>query len=384
MVPIVIIRVMLTRMYVDNYKCFVNFECNFASKQLILGANGTGKTTILDVLATLRDFCIRGEAIADRFGGRSRTRWQNPAVPEQTFELDVTGNNGIYTLRLVVDSWGVPERPRVITESVSYSGKPIFRFERGEVFLYNDQHEEKVKYPFDWHRSALATIAERRDNRKLCWFKNWLGELLYVSPDPRKISGVASRELKYPDQYLENFADWFRHLRQETDDHAYIKDLTEVIEGFSAMRLEDAGEHRREIKIRLAPFGGDRNGKPITEYLLSELSDGQRVLIALYAILHFSVKPGATLCFDEPDNFIALGEIQAWLTKILERAEDVEPECQVLIVSHHPELLNRMAFQNGLLLDRPDGRHARCRRFGDTLQTGLTAAELMARGWDNG
>jgi energy-coupling factor transporter ATP-binding protein EcfA2 len=383
MLPKDIISAMLTRMYVSNYKCLTNFECNFAVKQLILGANGVGKTTILDVLTLLRDFCIRGETPRDRFVGRSRTRWQNPPVPEQTFELDVSGNGGTYTLRLVIDSWGIPEQPRVIKESVSFSGQPIFRFEKGEVFLYNDQHEEKVKYPFDWYRSALATIAERRDNRKLCWFKNWLGGLLCVSPDPRKMSGVASQESKYPDQYLENFADWYRHLRQETDDHAYIKDLTEVIEGFATMRLEDAGERRREIKIRLTPLGEERDGKQMTEYLLSELSDGQRVLIALYAMLHFAVKPGATLCFDEPDNFIALGEVQAWLTRVLDRAEDVAPESQILIVSHHPELLNRMAFQDGLLLDRPDGRHTRCRRFDDASQTGLTAAELVVRGWEN-
>jgi hypothetical protein len=295
--------------------------------------------------------------------------------------LDVSGNRGKYSFRLVMDSWGNPERPRVVMEEVRFDGKPIFRFEKGEVHLFNDRAEDKVQYPFDWHRSALATITERKDNTRLSWFKRWLGGLLYVQPDPWAMRGIAAQEAERPDQHLANFADWYRHLRQETDDHEFIKDLCEVIEGFGTMRLEGAGEGRREIKVRMS---GSENGQYVqeTEYLLSELSEGQRVLIGLYAVLHFALKPDATLCFDEPDNFIALRELQPWLTKVLERTEDDESVAQVVIASHHPELLNRMAFKEGLLLDRPAGRHTRAQRFDDKSQTGLTAAELIARGWE--
>ena len=373
-------RTMLTRVYVDNFRCMVNFECHLGAQQLILGPNGAGKSTLFDVLALLRDFCVRGEPPDERFVGRSRTRWQD--VREQTFELDVSGNSGSYTMRLMMDSWGNPERPRVVKEEVKFSGKPVFRFEKGEVHLFNDRFEDKVQYPFDWHRSALATITERKDNTKLSWFKQWLGNLLLVSPDPRRMSGVAAQEVRSPDQYLANFADWYRHLRQETEDVDYIKDLGEVMEGFVTMRLEDAGERRREIKVRLAASENGKDAKQDTEYLLGELSEGQRVLIGLYAVLHFALKPGAILCFDEPDNFVALRELQPWLTKVLDRTEDDESVAQVLIASHHPELLNRMAFKEGLLVDRPGGRHTRARRFDDPSQTGLSAAELIIRGWE--
>jgi ATPase subunit of ABC transporter with duplicated ATPase domains len=114
------------------------------------------------------------------------------------------------------------------------------------------------------------------------------------------------------------------------------------------MRLEDAGERRREVKVRMEASNGRPGSKQETEYLLGELSEGQRVLVGLYAILHFAMKPSRTLCFDEPDNFIALKEVQPWLARILERTEDEEAPAQVLIASHHPELLNRMAFKDGL------------------------------------
>ena len=47
---------MLERLYVTNYRCLVNFEFRPNSKQLLIGGNGSGKTTVLDVLALLRDF----------------------------------------------------------------------------------------------------------------------------------------------------------------------------------------------------------------------------------------------------------------------------------------------------------------------------------------
>ncbi len=374
---------MLTRIYVDNYRCLVNFECRLGPRQLILGPNGAGKSTLFDVLTLLRDFCVRGEPADAIFVGPFRTRWQS--VPVQTFELDVEGNEGTYKLRLEIDTWGNPARPRVVKETLDFSGVCIFRFGDGDVSLFNDKLDgvSRVQYPFDWHRSALATVSERADNTKLSWFKRWLGRTLVVSPDPHRMSGIAAREVTSPDQYLSNFACWYRHLKLAEDDRAYVADLGELIEGFDTIRLEDVGEHNREIMVRMANSENGKRGKHGIDYRLRELSDGQRVLIGLYAVLHFALHSGSTVCFDEPDNFIALREIQPWLMKVVERTEDEDSPAQVLIASHHPELLNRMAFDEGLLLYRPGGRHTRVRPFDDPEHTGLSASEIIARGWEH-
>ncbi len=370
---------MLERLYVDNFRCLVNFECRFGRKQLILGPNGGGKTTLFHVLATLRDFCANGVPPDYLFLGATKTRWQD--VPEQTFELDVSGNDGRYTFRLVLDSWGQPTRPRVLMEEVSYSGKPIFRFVQGEVQLFNDRHEEKVKYPFDWFRSALATITERPENQKLSWFKRWLGGLLLITPDPHQMSTLAEKEALAPTFNLSNFAAWYRHLRLESSDQEFFEDLRQAIPGLESMDLKEAGMGNRLLILNFS-VDGDQGRRLISNfYDLRELSDGQRVLIGLYTVLHFALRPEATVCFDEPDNFIALKEIQPWLEKVLERGED--RKTQVIIVSHHPELLNRLALPGGIVLDRPGGRHARVSAFADPAQTGLSPAELVARGWEH-
>ena len=375
---------MLKRIYADNYRSLVNFNCSFSARQLILGANGSGKSTLFDILTMLRDLCVRGDLLTNkfitpRFGTATRTRWQN--VETQSFELDVAGNGGNYHFKFVIDPKNHHEEPKVIEEKVTFDSAPIFQFLEGEVHLFNDRHEDKVQYPFDWRRSALATVAERRDNTKLTWFKQWLDHLLVISPDPKRMTGIAEQEISRPNQGLTNFADWYRHIRLDTDDREYLDDLAQIFDGFVRLRLEEAGERRREIKVCFRELNGADPRKQV-EYGLGELSEGQRVLIGLYAVLHFGMRPGAIICFDEPDNFVALREIQPWLDKVIDRTDADEGGSQILIASHHPELINRMAFKEGLLLDRPEGRHTRVKRFEDPCRTGLSAAELVARGWE--
>jgi ATPase subunit of ABC transporter with duplicated ATPase domains len=76
------------------------------------------------------------------------------------------------------------------------------------------------------------------------------------------------------------------------------------------------------------------------------LSEGQRCLICLYAILHFLLAKGSVVILDKPENFVSLREIQPWLTAVSDTIE--EGEGQMLLISHHPELMNQWAPSYGL------------------------------------
>ena len=66
---------MIHRLLIDNYRCFVNFECRPSDFQLILGDNGAGKTTLFDILVTLREFLVRGVLTKDAFPTNTLTAW---------------------------------------------------------------------------------------------------------------------------------------------------------------------------------------------------------------------------------------------------------------------------------------------------------------------
>lgn len=88
---------MLKRVYIDNFRSFVNFELPLAQQQLILGLNGTGKSTLLEVLQAIKGL-ISGEQNPDIFfPATTLTRWQT--LSKQTFELDVELGS-LYQFRL--------------------------------------------------------------------------------------------------------------------------------------------------------------------------------------------------------------------------------------------------------------------------------------------
>ena len=370
---------MLTRVYIDNFRSFVNFEYRPSRTQLILGPNGSGKSSLIDALLVVRQFAIGGSANTLELLLDQRTRWSGHH--RQTFEFEAVLDGGRYVYHLVLEPLELlgAARPRVVSETVQLDGKPIFEFESGEVRLYNDRFEPKVAYPFDWHRSALATITAGEENQKLTRFRLWFGAILFFRLNPFGMGTRAEAEDSYPDPGLSNMAAWYRHLVQSypTENAALLASLRAAMEGFSLLKLEYAGE---SVRLLIAEFIDST--KKSVKFGFRELSDGQRCLICLYTIMHFVVARGSTVFLDEPDNFISLREIQPWLMALSDVVE--EGQGQVFLISHHPELINQWAPSCGVQFRRDGNGPVRVEEFHGDVESLLSPSELVARGWENG
>jgi predicted ATPase len=367
---------MLTRIYIDNFRCFVNFEYRPAQKQLILGSNGAGKSSLLDALLFLRRVVVLGHDLEKRGILSERTLWANQ--PNQIFELEVVLDEVIYIYRLVIDAHGDPPQARILSESVKFAEKPIFEFQAGEVHLFDDHFHHKVAYPFGWHRSALATVVEMKDNRKLIRFKRWFNNLLCFQINPFQMEPRAEREDTYPYRDLSNFASWYRHLVQSapSENVKMLDSLRAVIDDFSFLKLERTGENTRELVAEFV-----REDGTAIKLGLNKLSDGQRCLIALYTILHFVLIKGDTVILDEPENFVSLREIQPWLNAVSDEIENGKG--QILVISHHPELMNQWAPDFGVQFVREGMGPVRVKRFSREGYSSLLPSEIVARGWEN-
>lgn len=369
---------MLTRLYASNYRCLVNFEFKPSAKQLIIGRNGAGKTAVLDVLGMLRDLAASGKPCEEYLGGSTLTRWQTAG--EQRFELEVQGNGGGYRYTLVVNEYGNPLRPLIENETLDFDGQQLLRHGSGVINLPADEHDDipKLQFPSDSRRSAFTVLGDHWKRTKLTWFAKWLGGITEVQINPWAMSARSEQETRYPAKDMSNFADWYRHLLLEGGDAVFqaVKALREAIPGLDTLSLKEAGLDVRVLQVTTRGRDGETVDLPF-----SGLSEGQRCLIALYVLMYCGIDRGQTLLIDEPDNFIALAEIQPWLLKLLDRVDDTNG--QVILVSHHPELLNQLASQGGILLDRPGGGETRVRPFALGDDTGLTPAEIIARGWEN-
>ncbi len=74
----------IARLYIHNYRSFVNFELRPGQRSLLLGYNGTGKTSVLDVLDALRNLILENADAKDAFPTATVTKFGGS--PEQRFE----------------------------------------------------------------------------------------------------------------------------------------------------------------------------------------------------------------------------------------------------------------------------------------------------------
>ncbi len=363
---------MLSRIYVDNYGPLVNFELSLGREQLLIGRNGAGKSTVFDAVDAVARF-TRGEATVELlFPWERKTRWDTR--PEQTFELDFRGAAGeIWRYRLVIRHDAEGQKRRVQEERLTSGAQTLFNAREGKAQLYRDNASLGPEVLTDWSRSSLPTLHERADNTKVTWLKRRLGRVRVASPDPRQIIPLSEREERAPTRSLSNLASWYRHLSQEYPDQVEtVRDaLREVLPGFHNLRLATEGSSRRLMTVWQVPGAG----APPLEFGVDELSDGQRVLLGLAML---AAEPGdddTTLFLDEPDNFVALGEVQPLLMALRAR-----PRLQLVVISHHPELINLQAAEHGLVLERETLGPSRVRPFHAPESSPLTPAEIVARG----
>ncbi len=361
---------MLTRLYIDNFRCFEKFEYRPARKQLILGGNGSGKSTLIEALVRLRSFAVHGDRADELFGLNQRTRWldQNSL----TFEIEAELDGDRYKYSLGISSFPPAQ---VNLEIVECNEAPIFDFRLGRVHFREDSGRE-VRYPFDQSRSALATLGPDGDTRSLLRFMNWLSSISCVVLDPFAIGSRAEGEDRLPKLNLSNMAAWYRHLRQShpQGNDALLEDLRAVLDDFTFLRLDAAGEN---VQLLSAEF---LQNDCRTKFRFDELSLGQRCLICLYAILHFVVAKGGTVIIDEPENFISLREIQPWLMAADDMVDDHKG--QVLLISHHPGLIAQWAPSYGVQFVRDGIGPVRVEPFRGQPESPLSASELVARGWE--
>ena len=367
---------MINEIYIDNFRCLTNFRIKPQAFQLWLGDNGSGKTSVLDALRSVQRL-MRGEHVDDIFRKSSLTTWDTRK--EQTLEFSFTIDGEIYTYELTVEYSDQEDKQRIKQEKLNWKGSNFYWFDGQEAHLYRinrntREPEEGTVFPADWRRSVIPTIARRDDNAPLIRFREELDRILLINPVPLVVRDAAASESRNLSQHAENFAQWYRHLLQERPRIGYrAKQLLEdVLAGFEQLSLKDVGESRRLT----ATFRIDNQDR---DFDFMDLSDGQRQLIVLYTVLE-ALRAGSfsTLLIDEPDNFVSLREIQPWLENLNDICD--EEDKQAIIISHHPEIVNKMARGGELWFSRQEA-HVVVKPLPTVAD--LPPAEVMARGWEN-
>jgi energy-coupling factor transporter ATP-binding protein EcfA2 len=366
---------MLKRIFADNFRALVNFEFRPGRLSLLLGGNGTGKTSVFDVLGKLRDLIVLGSPASDLFS-YTRTRWDTRNV--QRFELEIESVGGIYRYALEIEHPAERlGRPFIRSESVTYDGDQLYRFAAGEVHLFRDDRQAGNVFPFRPEASFLANVDPpgARYVARLAGFKALMTKLWVFQPNPFDVEPASRQDQIFLARNGSNFASFFKYLNDERPAARTELEsrLGEALPGFRNLRFQTIGDR----KFLLAEFSALSEGAKPPEYELLELSEGQRVLAFLYAVVCGLVQPGAVICFDEPDNFVALSEIQPWLQVLRDTLE--ERGGQAMIISHHPEVIDYLALDSLWWFERPSGPVI-ARPYEPDAASPLKLSELLAWG----
>ena len=366
---------MLKRLYIDNFRCFVNFEYKPERKQLLLGANGSGKSSLLDAILFVKWF-IKGES--NEFSHRTCTRWD--PKPLQVFELEAELDGVTILYRLEIGYSSEEQLPSVRLERLSVSGTPVFEFSKGEIHFLTANGGEVAN--LKWKTAESALRLAQMSNPHVGRFIDWLDTVhcFQIDPYPDVMEEIADTEDLLPEYDLSNLAPWYRHLLLVDPEGIahFSAALRETLSGFQAFLITAERDGVRKLRADFL-VRGKKIEPPLS---LSELSEGQRMLIGLYMVLHFLIVKGHTVILDEPDNFVSLREIQPWLIA----AEDAVTDNggQLILISHHPEILNQWAHEYGIqFLREKNGQVAPPKPFATGYDDILQPSDVVARGWEN-
>jgi len=347
---------------------------------LLLGPNGVGKTAVLNVIHALRKLLsgevkITGNKDEEIFHTSTLTRWQ--LVDTQVFELDVMLDDLAFRYRLEIGHERSGRQATVRLERLDCQGKPLFSFKRGEVQLYTDDHTAGPRFPSKYDESPLARVAAGPSNTKLTKFLDYARGIVICGLQPAHFATESVSEDRMLDRNAGNFPAWYRHGLLERPEFlpGLSRSLMEVIDGFESLRMEKVGVDAHALKVVFV--------RDLKRYELrfDELSDGQRALIVLYSLLHIAPGQRYTLLLDEPDNYVALPEIQPWLIELADSCGAAIP--QAVLCSHHPELIDYLGGDRGVLLKRESSgvtKVSSARQL--VVDGGLKLSELIARGWE--
>ena len=368
---------MLTRLYINNFRCLVDFEISFDCFGVLCGPNGSGKSSVFDALKLIRDLATGDGAL----GGKGPydvpsldfTSWLGET--RQEFELDLTLENRQFSYVLQLEQIADDLKPRIVRESAKCDGRILYERDLEAVRLHRLDGREST-FPLDWRQAALGAVQAPRDRKEIELLQRAMNRLLILRPDARVMRGESVEETFRPEMNLQDIISWYRSQQGDLDWTNSLRDsLHEIWPDFQSFRLVEYGRSAKALQLRFET--GD-----ISETFLyfDQLSDGEKALVGLYMVrASMASNYASTVLIDEPDNYVGLPELQPW---VLALQELLGPECQAILISHHPEILGLAEGDQGFYLSR-DHHSSRTRLSRLKIPEGLTPGEAIARGWVN-
>jgi predicted ATPase len=350
---------------IKNYRCLQNIEINnMPAFCVLVGANGTGKSTFFDVFGFLRDALKNNvrQAIQIRGGYKevvTRGHEDEDIHFEMQFRMNIVDKPRLVTYLLTIGQEN--NKPVVKREILRYKrgsyGSPFhfLDFKNGQGYAITNE-EDFAKSDEELEREeqtlgsqdlmAINGLGQFKRFKAATAFRqlieNWHVSDFHISA-ARGSKDAAYEEhlsktgdnLPLVAQYLhENHPDIFKTV---------LEKMKQRVPGISQIEAKNTEDGRLILRFQ------DRAFKD--PFIDRYVSDGTIKMFA-YLVLLYDPNPHPLLCVEEPEN-------QLYPSLLAELAEEfaayTKKDGQVFVTTHSPDFLNSVELENIYWLEKIQG-----------------------------
>jgi predicted ATPase len=322
----------------------------------VIGANGVGKSSLLDALGFVGDCLAEGvEAACDKphRGGFHRLRTQGVTEPI-TFEIRYRENAKSRTIdySLEIDA-KLPGRPYVKSELLRQSrdgakvqGKPFSFLDlksgsgiawAGESTGGKSETKKRAKVRIsDPHVLGISTLGTLSEHPRISKFRTFLSGwyLSYFVPHLARSQPISGKE-PHLNRTGENLGNYLQFIQasKPLEFAAMLKRLGQKVPGLKQIKPLAAADQRLLLEFHATGYR-----KP---FFQQDMSDGTLKFLA-YLLLMEDPSPAPLVGIEEPENGLLHQLLSVLATEFKQFAQQ-ERGPQVLITTHAPNLVDALA-----------------------------------------
>ena len=352
---------------VKNYRALRDIQFDkLTPLTVLLGANGSGKSTVFDVFAFL----------AECFGDGLRKAWDRRGRFRELRSRDAKGpilieiryrerpKSPIITYHLEIDEQA--RGPVVSRESLKWRrgphGRPFAfldyelgngRVVSGEQPELSDQRVERSLSGPDV--LAVNTLGQLAENPRVIALRNFIASwhLSYFSASATRGNPISGAEERLS-QTGDNLPNVVQYLKEQHPDRLrqIFDTLNRCVPRLEKVDTEILADGRLMLMFKDAPFS-----KPV----LSKFASYGTLKLLAYLTLLYDPSPPQLIGIEEPENYLH----PRLLAELAEECAQAASRAQLLITTHSPFLINPLSPQQVWMLYRETDGYTRSRRVSD-------------------
>nr|WP_253257009.1 AAA family ATPase [Microcystis aeruginosa] len=365
---------------------------------VIIGANGTGKSTLFDIFGFLRDALKNNirQALQIRGGYReiiTRGQEQEDIEIELQFRMKILDTERLVTYQIIIGQNN--NRPVIKREILRYKrgehGKPFhfLDFQLGQGYaITNEEDFSKPDKELDREEQQLESndilaikgLGQFQRFKAATAFRslieNWHVSDFHIS------EARGSKEISYAEHLSttgDNIATVAQYIYQQYPEifQQILEKMKQRVPGISSVEAKETEDGRLILRFQDQAFKDP--------FIDRYVSDGTMKMFA-YLILLFDPNPHPLLCVEEPEN-------QLYPTLLKELAEEFahysDQGGQVFVSSHSPDFINAVPLASIFWLIKSQGitqihRAADSEILKNLVAEGDLPGYLWNQGWFEG